>query len=155
MSSAWNAGFRAGGQNIVVLDSGIRKNHAFLTPRVTYEACFGTNGSDSSGTIFSTICPSPNANGDSPLGLLNSGEPLSFTNLAACNALGAGCYHGTHVAGIAAGRQSPSISPSTLQGVGPDASIISSHFFSSLFSFFRKIFFHFHFILKHNALKHL
>lgn len=130
MSSAWNAGFRAGGQNIVVLDSGIRKNHAFLTPRVTYEACFGTNGSDSSGTIFSTICPSPNANGDSPLGLLNSGEPLSFTNLAACNALGAGCYHGTHVAGIAAGRQSPSISPSNLQGVGPDASIISAQVFS-------------------------
>lgn len=129
MPAAWSAGFRAGGQNIVVIDSGIRKNHAFLTPRVTYEACFGTNGT-SQGITYSTICPSPNAAGDSALGLLNSGEPLSFTNLAACNALGSGCYHGTHVAGIAAGRQSPSISPSNLQGVGPDASIISAQVFS-------------------------
>ena len=126
MASAWSAGFRAAGQNIVILDSGIRKNHAFLTPRVTFEACFGTNGTNG-GITYSTICPSPNATtGDSPLGLVNSGEPLSFTNMAACNALAAGCYHGTHVAGIAAGRQSASISPSNLQGIGPDASIISA-----------------------------
>ncbi|MCB1976873.1 MAG: S8 family serine peptidase, partial [Nitrosomonas sp.] len=130
MSSAWSAGFRAAGQNIVIVDSGIRKNHAFLTPRVTFEACFGTNGI-SDGITYSTICPSPNATtGDSPLGLVNSGEPLSFTNMTACNALGSGCYHGTHVAGIAAGRQSVNISPSNLQGVGPDASIISAQVFS-------------------------
>ena len=130
MASAWSAGFRAAGQNIVILDSGIRKNHAFLTPRVTFEACFGTNGTNG-GITYSTICPSPNATtGDSPLGLVNSGEPLSFTNMAACNALAAGCYHGTHVAGIAAGRQSASISPSNLQGIGPDASIISAQVFS-------------------------
>lgn len=66
MSAAWSAGYRAAGQNIVVLDSGIRKNHAFLTPRVVYEACFGTNGT-SQGITYSTICPNPSATtGDSP-----------------------------------------------------------------------------------------
>ena len=129
MPSAWNSGYRAAGQNIVIMDSGVRKNHAFFTTnnvsRVTYEACFGSNVT-SGGITYSSICPSQNSTGDSPLGLAGSGEP--YSNLTACNALaslGHECSHGTHVAGIATGRQSASISPTNLQGVGPDASIVS------------------------------
>ncbi len=135
MSSAWNAGYRAAGQNIVIVDSGIRKNHAFFTAsgvsRVTFEACFGSNATNG-GISYSTICPSPDASGDSPLNLAGSGEP--YSNLTVCNTLASlgthDCAHGTHVAGIAAGRQSASITPSNLQGVSPDASIISAQVFS-------------------------
>ncbi len=133
-ASAWNAGFRAAGQNIIIVDSGVRKNHAFLTPRVTFEACFGTNGPGSDGTVYSSICPNPDGLGDSPLNHPGSGEP--YSNLSVCGTLATlptnshDCAHGTHVAGIAAGRQSASITPSNLQGVGPDASIISAQVFS-------------------------
>lgn len=130
MSSAWNAGYRAAGQNIVIMDSGVRKNHAFFTTnnvsRVTYEACFGTNGI-SNGITYSSICPNQNSEGDSPPGLAGSGEP--YSNLTVCNTLASlnshYCGHGTHVTGIAAGRQSASITPSNLQGIAPDASIVS------------------------------
>lgn len=139
MASAWNAGYRAAGQNIVIIDSGIRKNHVFFknaagVSRVTFEACFGTN-STSGGIAYSSICPGQDSNWDSnplgPQGFVGSGEP--YSNLTVCNALiplGHDCAHGTHVAGIAAGRQSTSLSPSNLQGVGPDASIISVQVFS-------------------------
>jgi subtilisin family serine protease len=134
LAPAWNAGYRAAGQNIIILDSGVRKDHAFFTTggvsRVIYETCFGTNRT-SGGITYSTICPSPDGFGDSPLGLAGSGEP--YSNLTVCNALiplGHDCAHGTHVAGIAAGRQSASLLPANLQGVGPDASIVSVQVFS-------------------------
>ncbi|WMJ08620.1 S8 family serine peptidase [Nitrosomonas sp. sh817] len=133
LPQAWNKGYRAAGQNIVIVDTGVRKNHAFFTTgsttRVTYEACFGTNGVGPGGVVYSSICPSANSLGDSPLGLAGSGAPNS--NLTVCNsAPNHDCSHGTHVAGIAAGRQNPVLSPSNLQGVAPDASIISVQVFS-------------------------
>lgn len=46
MPSAWSFGYTAPGQNIIILDSGIRKDHQFLQnasgSKVTFEACFGT-----------------------------------------------------------------------------------------------------------------
>ncbi|WP_292915815.1 S8 family serine peptidase [Nitrosomonas sp.] len=133
LPQAWNKGHRAAGQNIVIIDTGVRKDHAFFTTgsttRVTYEACFGTNGVGPGGVVYSSICPSANSLGDSPLGLAGSGAPNS--NLTVCNsAPNHDCSHGTHVAGIAAGRQNPVLSPSNLQGVAPDASIISVQVFS-------------------------
>ena len=135
MSPSWNAGYRAAGQNIVIIDSGVRKDHAFFktngVSRVTYEACFGTNKVNG-GIAYSSICPSQDSSGGSPLNLLGSGEP--YANLTVCNALAASqihdCGHGTHVAGIAAGRQSASITPSNLQGIGPDAWIVAIQVFS-------------------------
>ncbi|WAK03338.1 S8 family peptidase [Methylobacter sp. YRD-M1] len=72
--------------------------------------------------------------GDSPLGLAGSGEP--YSDLTTCASLAADnidyhdCSHGTHVAGIAAGRKSSYVSPSSLQGVAPDAELISAQVFS-------------------------
>lgn len=134
MQSAWNAGYRAAGQKIIVVDTGIRKNHELFkmngATKVTYEACFGTDSSDG----YRSICPSKDVKGDSPLGLAGSGEP--YADVTTCASLASDkidyhdCSHGTHVAGIAAGRQSPYISPSSLQGVAPDAELISAQVFS-------------------------
>ncbi|MDE2389930.1 MAG: S8 family serine peptidase, partial [Betaproteobacteria bacterium] len=139
LAPAWNAGYRAAGQSIVIIDSGVRKDHALFTTsgvsRVTFEACFGSNITASNGITYSSICPSQDASGDSPLGFPSSGEPNP--NLAVCNTLATmppphthDCSHGTHVAGIAAARKTNSVIPNTLQGVGPDASIISAQVFS-------------------------
>lgn len=136
LPQAWSKGYRAAGQNIIIIDSGVRKDHAFFTTgstsRVTYEACFGTNGFKIEGSTvinYSTICPSANSLGDSTPGLAGSGAP--YSNLTVCNsAPNHDCGHGTHVAGIAAGRQNPVLSPSNLQGVAPDASIIAVQVFS-------------------------
>lgn len=133
MQSAWDAGYRAAGQNIVIADSGVRKDHEFFkmngVTKVIYEACFGTNNQG-----YRSICPRQNGAGDSPLGLAGSGEP--FGDLEVCKSLALSasshhdCSHGTHIAGIAAGRRSPRISPSDLQGVAPDAKLISAQVFS-------------------------
>lgn len=133
MPVRWNAGTTGVGQYIVVLDSGVRKTHKFLTAtatpsssttKVMFEACFGSNDGN-----YRTACPSADAAGDSPLGTLNAGEPASATT---CSAVAANhwCGHGTHVAGIAGGRNGGMWNPSTFQGVAPGSSLISIQVFS-------------------------
>ncbi|VAW49587.1 Tyrosyl-tRNA synthetase, mitochondrial, partial [hydrothermal vent metagenome] len=119
MPAAWNAGYTAAGQNIIVMDTGIRKSHHFFSKngqsKVIYEACFGTT----SWTGYTTGCINPDSNGDSPLGLVGSGEPS-----VNCSK---GCDHGSHVAGIAAGRAGTgSLLPYPLpSGVAPKANLVS------------------------------
>ena len=123
MPAAWgNPNFRAAGQIIVVMDTGVQRDHEFFKEgvgsRVFFEACFGTNQSQIGSPIVTSACPplQQDANGDSPGGLPGSASP--------CGGMSANplCNHGTHVAGIAAGRASPSLPPG-LQGVAPDARI--------------------------------
>lgn len=133
MVSAWNAGYKAAGQNIVIMDSGVRKDHQMFVmngrSKVTYEACFGTTKTVTINGVtysFRTICPpGHNTSGDS-MGVVGSGEP--WGDISACNAMvdSHDCSHGTHVAGIAAGRKDFG----GLQGVAPDASIIAVQLFS-------------------------
>jgi hypothetical protein len=127
MASAWNQNYRGAGQNIVILDTGIRKSHVFFklngASKVIFEGCWGTN---SSAFGYSSPCPVQDANGDSPLNYPGSGLPP------------VGCpkclNHGTHAAGIAAGKPSASMPKSaagaTLQGVAPDAFLISGQIVS-------------------------
>ena len=128
MQPTWSGGYRGAGQYIFILDNGIKKDHELFkvngTTKVAYEGCYGTT------TIYNkisyrSICPSPGANGDSPPLTTNAGNPLSDE---ACNILS--CGHGTHVAGIAAGHSSPSVFPTNLQGVAPDATLVSYQVFS-------------------------
>jgi subtilisin family serine protease len=134
MQSAWTAGYLGTGQNILIIDSGVRKDHELFkmngTTMVAYEACFGTNSG-----LYTSICPSSDGLGDSPPGLAGSGEP--FANLATCAKLAAlpppdshNCSHGTHVAGIAAGRKSNSVYPTNLQGVAIGANLVAVQVFS-------------------------
>jgi subtilisin len=88
---AWASNFNGAGKVIAVLDSGIDKDHPWLSGKVVSEACFTTNDQ---ATGYSSVCP----NGDIESTVPGSGVP--------CTVLGGlgGCSHGTYVAGIAAGR---------------------------------------------------
>lgn len=127
--AAWAKGYRAAGQNIVVLDNGTQASHAFLRnasgqSRVVFETCFGTNGV-SNGITYRSACPSADANGDGPLG-----QPGSAAPVAGCSAgQELVCSHGTHVAGIAAGRSGTG-TPSGVQGLSPEAGIVGIQVFS-------------------------
>lgn len=91
------------GTAVAILDTGVDKSHPFLTGKVVSEACFsGPN------LYASNLCP-----GGSSGTYVGSGVPC-VTNL---------CEHGTHVAGIAAGRGGSGIAG--FDGVAADASIIA------------------------------
>ncbi len=102
---AWSLGVTGAGKTIAILDTGVDKSHSMLSGKVVSEACFSTTFGH-----FSTLCP----NGQEEQLGLNAGVPCSIF----------GCDHGTHVAGIAAGRSS------SLRGVAPDANVIAIQVFS-------------------------
>ena len=104
---AWSRGFSGSGQTIAILDTGVDKDHPFLRGKVVSEACYSSLGRGES------LCPGGVTESTSP----GSGMPCSDPDLF-------GCFHGTHVAGIAAGER-PDFS-----GVARDASLISIQIFS-------------------------
>lgn len=109
---AWNAGYSGQGQTVAILDTGVQSGHPFFGGRVVKEACFSSTSPANSAT---SLCPNGQ---DSQTG---SGAALP------CNGI-AGCDHGTHVAGIAAGKGS------SFSGVAKDANIIAVNVFSKFSS---------------------
>jgi len=113
-STAWDDGFSGQGQTIGILDTGVDKNHSFLSGKVVSEACYSSTVPDDPATNQNeesfSVCP-----GGVP-GVTGSGTGLP------CSIIG--CDHGTHVAGIAAGNDI------TISGVAKDASIIAIQVFS-------------------------
>ncbi|MCB0183385.1 MAG: S8 family serine peptidase, partial [Caldilineaceae bacterium] len=102
--SAQSLFYRGNGQVVVVLDTGVDKNHAALVGKVVAEACYSTTNATFNSTA---ICP--------------GGTSSSTANNAGLNCTASinGCDHGTHVAGIAA-------------AVAPDAQIMSMQVFSRM-----------------------
>jgi subtilisin family serine protease len=84
--AAGSAGLDGRGTVIAILDTGIDRHHPFLEGRVVEEACFSTTTAGG----FVTSCPN---------GLDEQVGPGAATPCPT-----AACYHGTHVAGVAAGR---------------------------------------------------
>lgn len=95
-------GFDGRGWSVAVIDTGIESGHVFLEGRVLDEVCFSGNRS----------CP----NGATQQFGSGAGAPCSFAASA--------CGHGTHVAGIAAGRGQ------NTDGMAPEAGIVSLQVFS-------------------------
>jgi subtilisin family serine protease len=93
---ATSAGWDGSGAAVVIADTGVDANHPFFGGRVMAEACFSTTRD----------CP----NGEKTQFGAGAAVPCSYGSL---------CWHGTHVAGIAAGGNA------TLQGVAPAASILA------------------------------
>jgi subtilisin family serine protease len=107
--NAWNTGYSGNGQTVAVLDTGVHKHHPFLSGKVVSEACYSTNDPS---MFLSSLCPG---------GVPSSIEPDSGLN---CSTTVTGCDHGTHVAGIAAGRGE------VTSGVAKDATVIAVQVFS-------------------------
>ncbi|MBZ5534757.1 MAG: S8 family serine peptidase [Acidobacteriia bacterium] len=107
--TAWSKGFSGSGQTVAILDTGVDKFHPFLAGKVVSEACYSTNDSVHLG---SSLCPG----GITASTAIGSG--------IYCSLQIEGCDHGTHVAGIAAGKGE------LFSGVAKDATIIAIQVFS-------------------------
>ena len=107
--AAWALGATGATQTIAIVDTGVDKAHPFLAGKVIAEACFSTSIADQS--VFS-LCP--------------GGQPTATQSGAGlpCADSIAGCDHGTHVAGIAAGRGT------LTSGVARDANLVAVQIFS-------------------------
>ncbi|HEY3276746.1 MAG TPA: S8 family serine peptidase [Syntrophorhabdaceae bacterium] len=112
------AGITANGITVAVLDTGIEKNHPYLSGAIVEEACYSSNGSDGDGS-WSSLCPG---------GALSSTAPDSALPYATGVCPAGECDHGTHVSGTVAGRAGVSGSPGP--GVAPGASIVAIQVFS-------------------------
>jgi subtilisin family serine protease len=108
---AWALGHTGAGYYVAILDTGVDKNHGYLSGKVYSEACYSTNDSYYEST---SICPG----GVTASTAVNSAMPYA----GSCPA--GACDHGTHVAAIAAGAYTG------FYGVAPDAAIIAIQVFS-------------------------
>lgn len=110
-TTAWNSGYSGAGQAVAVLDTGVEKNHPLLAGKVVSEACYSSNYPQYGVT---SACPG----GVTESTVSGSGAPCTGID---------SCSHGTHVAGIVAGKNGPSNAPA---GVAKDANIIAMQVFS-------------------------
>jgi hypothetical protein len=94
-------GYDGAGRTVVVIDTGVDAVHPNLAGKIVGEACFASG--------------SPGPNGDCP----NGDDTQSGTGAGTYCTWSSECFHGTHVAGIAAG-EGPSY-----DGVAPGASLVS------------------------------
>ncbi|MBT9612322.1 MAG: S8 family serine peptidase [Burkholderiales bacterium] len=103
--NAWNAGHTGAGQVVAVLDTGVDTAHPFLSGKAVAEACFSN-----APVGYAGLCP----NGQSSQ--IGAGAGVNCPNY------NAGCYHGTHVAGIAVGKRG--VLGADAGGMAPGASLI-------------------------------
>ena len=107
---AWSAGYRGANQAVAILDTGVDSAHPMFAGKIVNEACFSAGG-----TYSTSLCPNGQAQQTGP----GSAAPCSDSSL--------GCYHGTHVAGIAAGKSGVLANAA---GMAPDAKIIAIQVFT-------------------------
>ncbi len=103
------------GVTVAVLDTGVDKNHPFLKGSVVSEACYSTTDADKEVT---SLCPGKVSESIKP------GAAMPYSGVCPETK----CDHGTHVAGIAAGRAGQSSSQGP--GTAPKVNIIAVQVFS-------------------------
>jgi subtilisin family serine protease len=109
------AGISGTAVSVAVLDTGVDKAHPYLAGAVVSEACYSTTDKAQGA---SSLCPKGLAETE----VAGSGMPY----VHGCPS--GACDHGTHVAGIIAGRSGVNGSPGP--GVAPEANIIAVQVFS-------------------------
>jgi subtilisin family serine protease len=110
---AYDQGVTGTGEVIAILDSGVDGAHPMLTGKIAGQACYSTTSAADSSV---SVCP-----GGAQASDTTGGGPCAVN----------GCEHGTHVAGIAAGREwnAPGALP-IIRGVAYDADVHSIQVFS-------------------------
>src|SRR5881296_3332700 len=111
---AWAQGFDGTGLVVALIDTGVDSAHQFLAGKVVEEACYSTTSAQRS----TTLCPN------------GAEEQIGPGAGTYCPLELEGCWHGTHVAGIAAGNGTPSDLP--IWGVGRGANLMSVQVFSQI-----------------------
>lgn len=110
--AVWNTGITGAGTSVAILDTGIDADHPMFENQIAQEVCFSTNFTDEDGNVLSeSLCPDQESSAVGP------GAAPDCIDAA-------GCGHGTHVAGIAAG------SSDFVDGVAFGADIIAMQVFS-------------------------
>lgn len=129
----WALGRKGAGQMVAVIDSGVEKDHKMLlqngvsgASKVIYEGCYQSdtywNFTD---WVSSCIDKNLTGNGDSPFNTPGSGAPISKADCLLVphdpdfDIVNHGCNHGTHIAGIAAGKSGTV----PYNGISPGATI--------------------------------
>jgi subtilisin family serine protease len=112
---AYALGAKGNGRAVAILDSGVNKTHEFLKNKVISEACYNTNDA-LQGAI--SRCPG---------GVEQSTQSGSGAD---CAATIIGCGHGTHVAGIAAGRNTSLSAGEPKNGVALLSDIVAINVFT-------------------------
>src|SRR5262249_14428923 len=110
---AWAAGFDGAGSVVAIVGNGVDGSHAFLGGQVLEGACCRSTAAGHS----TSLCPSGQDQQTGP----GAGVPCPYLDLA--------CWHGTHVAGIAAGSNGV-LNGTTFSGVAKGAQIIAVQVFS-------------------------
>jgi subtilisin family serine protease len=103
------------GRAVAILDTGVNAKHEFLKGKVIAEACFSSTVKADGST---SLCPG---------GAKSSTKAGSGAD---CSASIDGCGHGTHVAGIAAGKNPSPTSNEPANGVALEAGIVAIKVFS-------------------------
>jgi subtilisin family serine protease len=114
------AGFTGKGWTVAVVDSGIDRAHVAFKNALRSEGCFST-------TVTS--------GGDSSQSLCKDGAPRVFGPGSAANCDVNDmpeCFHGTHVAGIVAGRPTTLTDGRVVAGMAPEAGLIIAKVFSKV-----------------------
>jgi subtilisin len=108
---AWAAGYDGTGTTVAVLDTGVDSTHPFFAGKVVEEACYSSTVANTS----ESVCPN---------GLDEQIGPGSAVPCALAE-----CFHGTHVAGIAAGNDPVNNPP---PGVAKGAKLMAVQVFSKV-----------------------
>lgn len=116
MPAAYAAGATGNGFHVAVLDTGARRSHEFLSSRIVRAACFSTTNSTYGSTSY---CPG-GASSSTDINSANDCDESQF----------AGCGHGTHTNGTAAGFNTNLQAGEPQNGVARDARLININVFS-------------------------